>query len=84
MSPRTLGEEVCRRLGVHKTRTSPLHPQSDGWVERVNRTLATQLAILTSQRWQPLGGIQRPSRRRRAPGHLRDDVSGDRVVVGDD
>ena len=34
--------EVCRRLGVSKTRTTPLHPQS-------NRTLATQLAILTSQ-----------------------------------
>ena len=41
--------EVCRRLGVHKTRTTPLHPQSDGLVERFNRTLATQLAILTSQ-----------------------------------
>ena len=41
--------EVCRRLGVSKTRTTPLHPQSDGLVERFNRTLATQLAILTSQ-----------------------------------
>ncbi|CAK6964302.1 unnamed protein product [Scomber scombrus] len=41
--------EVCRRLGVNKTRTTPLHPQSDGLVERFNRTLATQLAILTSQ-----------------------------------
>ena len=41
--------EVCRRLGVHKTRTTPLHPQSDGLVERFNRTLATQLAFLTSQ-----------------------------------
>ncbi|CAI5640726.1 unnamed protein product [Oreochromis niloticus] len=41
--------EVCRRLGVRKTRTTPLHPQSDGLVERFNRRLATQLAILTSQ-----------------------------------
>ena len=39
--------EVCRRLGVRKTRTTPFHPQS--LVERFNRTLATQLAILTSQ-----------------------------------
>ncbi|CAI5692683.1 unnamed protein product [Oreochromis niloticus] len=41
--------EICRRLGVEKTRTTPLHPQSDGLVERFNRTLATQLAILTSR-----------------------------------
>ena len=25
--------EVCRWLGIHKTRTTPLHPQSDGLVE---------------------------------------------------
>ncbi|KAJ8348856.1 hypothetical protein SKAU_G00274450 [Synaphobranchus kaupii] len=41
--------EVCKRLGVTKTRTTPLHPQSDGLVKRFNRTLATQLAILASQ-----------------------------------
>uniref|UniRef100_A0AAZ1X8S4 Gypsy retrotransposon integrase-like protein 1 n=1 Tax=Oreochromis aureus TaxID=47969 RepID=A0AAZ1X8S4_OREAU len=41
--------EICRQLGVEKTRTTPLHPQSDGLVERFNRTLATQLAILTSR-----------------------------------
>ncbi|CAI5668089.1 unnamed protein product [Oreochromis niloticus] len=41
--------EICRRLGVEKTRTTPLHLQSDGLVERFNRTLATQLAILTSR-----------------------------------
>lgn len=44
-----LFQEVCQRLGVRKTRTTPLHPQSDGLVERFNRTLATQLAILTSR-----------------------------------
>ncbi len=44
-----LFSEVCQRLGVKKTRTTPLRPQSDGLVERFNRTLATQLAILTSQ-----------------------------------
>lgn len=42
--------EVCKRLGIRKTRTTPLHPQSDGLVERFNRTLATQLAILTSRK----------------------------------
>ncbi|KAJ8015797.1 hypothetical protein DPEC_G00029870 [Dallia pectoralis] len=41
--------ELCRRLGVEKTRTTPLHPQSDGLVERFHRTLAQQLAIVTSK-----------------------------------
>ena len=40
---------MCDRLGMQKTRTTPLHPQSDGLVERFNRTLAKQLAILTTE-----------------------------------
>lgn len=40
---------MCERLGIQKTRTTPLHPQSDGLVERFHRTLGQQLAILTSQ-----------------------------------
>ncbi|CAI5696292.1 unnamed protein product [Oreochromis niloticus] len=43
---------MCERLGIKKTRTTPLHPQSDGLVERFNRTLAQQLAILTSEHQQ--------------------------------
>ncbi|KAL0188675.1 hypothetical protein M9458_015774, partial [Cirrhinus mrigala] len=39
---------MCSQLGINKTRTTPLHPQSDGLVERFNRTLAEQLSILTS------------------------------------
>ena len=31
--------EVCRLLDIEKTCTTPLHPQSDGQVERFNRTL---------------------------------------------
>ena len=36
---------MCHRLGIKKTRTTPLHPQSDGMVERFNRTIGNQLAI---------------------------------------
>jgi uncharacterized C2H2 Zn-finger protein len=41
--------EMCKLLGIKKTRTTPLHPQSDGMVERYNRTLEHQLAIFVNE-----------------------------------
>ena len=38
-----LCKEVCRVLGIQKTRTCPFHPQSDGLVERLNRTILAAL-----------------------------------------
>ncbi|XP_046869117.1 uncharacterized protein LOC124461661 [Drosophila willistoni] len=50
--------QACMRLmTVGKTRTTPLHPQSDGMVERFNRTLLDYLAkfVSTSQHdWDEL------------------------------
>lgn len=36
--------EMCSLLGICNTRTTVLHPQSDGMVECCNRTLGDQLA----------------------------------------
>jgi len=43
----TLLKEICHSLGIHKTRTTPYHPQGDGLVERFNRTLLSMLATTT-------------------------------------
>ena len=40
-----LFKDMCKLLGVEKTRTTGLHPQSDGLVERYNRTLLTMLTM---------------------------------------
>ena len=41
--------ELCRLLEIHKTRTTPWHPQSDGMIERFNRTLETMLRQVTEE-----------------------------------
>ena len=42
-------QEMCLLLGIKKTRTTPLHPESDGMVERYNRTLKTQLSLFVAE-----------------------------------
>ena len=42
--------EVCKLLHIHKSRTTAYHPQSDGLVERWNRTLLSMLATCVEDR----------------------------------
>lgn len=37
-------QAMCKELGINKTRTTPYRPQSDGMVERFNRTLKDMVA----------------------------------------
>ena len=41
--------EVCNLLGIRKTRTTPMRPQSDGMVERFNRTIEVMLSAFVSK-----------------------------------
>ena len=40
----TVVQELCRLLGIHRTRTSAYHPEGNGQVERMNRTIEGMLA----------------------------------------
>ncbi|PIK35202.1 Retrovirus-related Pol polyprotein from transposon [Apostichopus japonicus] len=44
-----LFQHMCRLLDINKTRTTPFHPQSDGMVERFNRTLAEMLSAVVAK-----------------------------------
>ena len=49
--------EVCRLFGIHRTRTTPYHPRSDGFIERSFRTLGRCLKAAcreTKQEWDEL------------------------------
>ena len=41
--------ELCLLGGSHKTKTTPYHPESDGLVERFNRTLLMMLAMFAGE-----------------------------------
>jgi len=43
----TLVKELCSLAGVHKTRTTPFHPRSDGLTERANRTILQMMRTTT-------------------------------------
>ena len=44
-----LFQELCRLLELPKTRTTPYRPQSDGQVERYNRTMLQMLKTLVAE-----------------------------------
>ena len=41
--------EMCSLLHIERTRTTPYHPQSDGMVERFNRTLTAMLSAYVQE-----------------------------------
>ena len=52
-----LFKEVCRLLDIEKTRTTPLHPQSDGMVELLSRILGAMLSKFFQESQQNLDQI---------------------------
>ena len=44
-----LFQEMCRLLEIDKTRTCPYRPQSDGMIDRFNRTVAQMLATFVNE-----------------------------------
>ena len=44
-----LFREMCKLLDIKKTHTTLYHPQSDGMVERFNRTLKTMLSVFVNE-----------------------------------
>ena len=44
-----LSQRVSEVLGIRKTRTTPLHPQSDGMVERINRIVEEHLSKVVAE-----------------------------------
>ncbi|XP_063408797.1 uncharacterized protein LOC134692276 [Mytilus trossulus] len=47
-------QRMCNLLGIHKTRTTSFRPQSNGGVERFNRTLASMLSMYCKQKQDQL------------------------------
>ena len=44
-----LFSEMCSLLGIIKSRTTPYRPQSDGFIERYNRTLGQMLSMFVNE-----------------------------------
>ena len=42
-------KEMCHIFGIHKTRTTPFRPKSDGMVEQSNSIIETMLSVFVSK-----------------------------------
>jgi hypothetical protein len=42
-------QEICKIFGIIKTRTTPYRPQSDGMIERANRTIENMLSLFVHE-----------------------------------
>ena len=40
-----LFQQLCKVLDIHKSRTSPYNPRSNGMIERFNRTLVNMISV---------------------------------------
>ena len=45
-----LVSEICQIVGTKQIKTSSYHPETDGLVERFNKTLATMISMYVSER----------------------------------
>ena len=76
--------EVCQLFGIHKTRTTPYHPRSEGFIERSFRTLGRCLKAACRETRRELPGYASrqyvghpeyddagPANTAAAPGYLR-------------
>lgn len=45
-------KDICTLLGIEKTRTTPYHPSSDGFVERFNRTMMEMVSKMIEPQHQ--------------------------------
>ena len=77
-----LMKDVCNLLDITKTRTTPYHPQSDGMIERFNRTLEKMLStcVTDHQEWDL--HLQRTLLAYRSSSHSSTDHTPSRLMFG--
>lgn len=52
-----LFSEMTKLLGIQKTRTTAVHPQSDGMIERFNKTVGNMPSYTSRKKTEELGKV---------------------------